>query len=61
MPVQLLLLALVIIAGTAFGVIVGRVLMAVDARQEPEAAPVEPLPVRQLEAVLAPYEHVVAA
>jgi hypothetical protein len=61
MPVQPLLLALVIIAGSAFGVIVGRVLAAVDARQEPDVAPVEPLPVRQLDAVLAPYEHVAAA
>ena len=61
MPVQLLLLALVIIAGSAFGVIVGRVLTAIDADDKPEEPAVEPLPVRQLDAVLAPYEHVAAA
>jgi hypothetical protein len=61
MPVQLLLLALVIIAGSAFGVIVGRVLTAMDAAEEPAAPPIEPLPVRKLEAILAPYEHVAAA
>jgi len=50
----------VIIAGAAFGVIVGRVLRALPPPEQSLAPEVEQWPARQLDAVLAPYEHVAA-
>jgi hypothetical protein len=59
MPVEALMLALVIIGGACFGVIVGRVLAArasVVVVDEPAVVDGEPVfPVRELDAALAPY------
>jgi hypothetical protein len=60
MPVEALMLALVVIGGACFGVIVGRVL-TMRTRTVVPAEPIAPVenpifPVRELEAVLAPYK-----
>jgi hypothetical protein len=60
MPVEALMLALVVIGGACFGVIVGRVLAAratVGVVDEPVAFSGEPVfPMRELDAALAPYQ-----
>ena len=58
MPVEALMLALVVIGGASFGVIVGRVLAArAKAVDAPIDSPEEPIfPLRELDAVLAPYQ-----
>jgi hypothetical protein len=59
MPVEALMLALVVIGGACFGVIVGRVLTARVATvvDDPVAVDEGPVfPVRELDAVLAPYQ-----
>ncbi|MEY2473172.1 MAG: hypothetical protein QOK28_2501 [Actinomycetota bacterium] len=57
MPAQALMLAFVVIAGACVGVIVGRLLTAVrSTEEEVVASPVELIVVRELDAVLAPYQ-----
>ena len=57
MPTEALMLALVIIGGGSFGVIVGRVLMLRKQEDEAPAVVDEPIfPLRELDAVLAPYQ-----
>jgi hypothetical protein len=51
------MLAFVVIAGACVGVIVGRLLTAVrSTEEEVVASPVELIVVRELDAVLAPYQ-----